>query len=95
MLCCGHAKNNATRTAKRIIAPAEYGNVFGSEHGNLCEPVTSVDSWLLVEMLATDLLLLMRLDVVKSNSAKSCLVTMSWSSIATFEANIAIVQQEC
>lgn len=67
-------------------APAEYDHASTGEEDIFCEPVTSIDSWLFVEMLETDLRTLLGLAIVDSNSAKSCFVAMSLSSIADIES---------
>ena len=66
-------------------APAEYDHASTGEEDDFCEPVASIDSWLFVEMLETDLRTLLGLALVDSNSAKSCFVAMSLSSIADIE----------
>ena len=84
-LCYGHARIKDTRKTTTTNAPAEYDHASTGEEDVFCEPVASIDSWLFVEMLETDLRTLLGLAIVDSNSAKSCFVAMSLTSIADIE----------
>ena len=85
-LCYGHARIKDTRKTTSINAPAEYDHASTGEEDIFCEPVASIDSWLFVEMLEMDFRTLLGLAIVDSNSAKSCFVAMSLSSIADIES---------
>ena len=82
---------NDTRETKSIIAPTEYGSAFTSEVGIFCEPVASVDSRLFVEMLKTELRIVLGLAVIDCSSAKSCFVAISLSSITDIESARGLV----
>ena len=86
-----------TSTTKITIDTPVYDHNCTGEYEMFCESVVGVDSWLSLEMLEMDVRTLLGLPMADSNSVRSCLETMSLSSIADtesargFGASIAIL----